>query len=173
MSSQATGKVRHSRKPRWERPSARRKAQLGSDTDLITQVRSGGIEFLNIAGSVISTVAPGAAVTNVGFTFAGYDQAWKAVDEVVQERSSACKKTLDKIDIKQILGNILGKGFNVKIPQKLIKPVRLPAGIKQSLEVQGMKIALEVKPTGLLVADDRLWYGADISLETAKPPAKP
>ena len=69
--------------------------------------------------------------------------------------------------------NILGKGFNVKIPQKLIKPVRLPAGIKQSLEIQGMKIALEVKPTGLLVASDRLWYGADITLETAKPPVAP
>ena len=99
------------------------------------------------------------------------EEAWKAVDEVVQERSSACKKTLEKIDIKQILGNILGKGFNVKIPQKLIKPVRLPAGIKQSLEIQGMKVALEVKPTGLLVASDRLWYGADIKLETAKPKA--
>ncbi len=34
-------------------------SQLGSDTDLITQVRTGGIEFLNIAGSVISTVASG------------------------------------------------------------------------------------------------------------------
>jgi hypothetical protein len=33
-------------------------------TDLITQVRTGGIEFLNIAGSVISTVASGAAITN-------------------------------------------------------------------------------------------------------------
>jgi hypothetical protein len=98
-------------------------------------------------------------------------EAWKVVDDVVQERSSACRSTLEKIDIKKILGNILGKGFNVKIPQKLIKPVRLPAGIKQSLEIQGMKVALEVKPTGLLVASDRLWYGADITLETAKPKA--
>ena len=30
-------------------------SQLGSDTDLLTQIRSGGIDFLNIAGSVIST----------------------------------------------------------------------------------------------------------------------
>jgi hypothetical protein len=35
----------------------------------LTQVRTGGIEFLNIAGSVISTVASGAAITNVGFAF--------------------------------------------------------------------------------------------------------
>src|SRR5437868_2635472 len=37
-------------------------SQLGSDTDLLTQVRSGGIEFLNIAGSVLSTVVPLAAI---------------------------------------------------------------------------------------------------------------
>lgn len=55
-------------------------SQLGSDTDLLTQVRAGGIDFLNIAGSVISTMSPGAAITNVGFTFASYDQVWPAMD---------------------------------------------------------------------------------------------
>lgn len=55
-------------------------SQLGSDTDLLTQVRSGGIDFLNLAGSVISTVAPAAAITNVGFAFTGYDQVWRGVD---------------------------------------------------------------------------------------------
>ena len=69
--------------------------------------------------------------------------------------------------------NLVGRGFNVKIPQKLIKPVRLPAGLKQSLEIQGLQLALNVKPTGLLVAGDRLWYGADIVLEPAKKAAKP
>jgi hypothetical protein len=95
------------------------------------------------------------------------DQAWGAVDEVVNAQRAGCEKTLDKIDMRKILGNLVGKGFNVKIPQKIIKPVRLPAGIKQSLEIQGIKLALQVKPTGLLVAGDRLWYGADIALETA------
>jgi hypothetical protein len=43
----------------------------------------------------------------------------------------------------------------------------------QSLEIQGLKLALQVKPTGLLVVGDRLWYGADIVLEPAKKAAKP
>jgi tripartite ATP-independent transporter DctP family solute receptor len=60
-------------------------SQLGSDTDLISQVRSGGIEFLNIAGSVISTVAAGAAITNVGFAFSDYDQAWRGADGPIGE----------------------------------------------------------------------------------------
>ena len=37
--------------------------------------------------------------------------------------------------------------------------------------LQGIKLALQVKPTGLLVSGDRLWYGADIALETTKGPA--
>ncbi len=55
-------------------------SQLGSDTDLLTQVRSGGIEFLNIAGSVISTISPVTALANVGFAFSDYTQVWKAMD---------------------------------------------------------------------------------------------
>ena len=55
-------------------------SQLGSDTDLLSQVRSGGIDFLNIAGSVLSTIAPVAAITNIGFAFTGYDQIWPGMD---------------------------------------------------------------------------------------------
>ena len=54
--------------------------QLGSDTDQISQLRAGGIDFLNVAGSVLSTLAPAAALVNVGFAFTSYDQVFKAVD---------------------------------------------------------------------------------------------
>jgi TRAP-type transport system periplasmic protein len=55
-------------------------SQLGSDTDLLSQTRSGATEFLNIAGSVLSTVAAPAAITNVGFAFSNYDQVWSGLD---------------------------------------------------------------------------------------------
>src|SRR6478735_10566868 len=32
--------------------------QLGSDTDLLSQVRSGGVEFFNLATSVLATLVP-------------------------------------------------------------------------------------------------------------------
>ena len=56
------------------------------------------------------------------------EQAWKVVDEVMAEQHAACRKALEKIDLKAILGKLLGKGFNVKIPKKIFKPIRLPAG---------------------------------------------
>jgi TRAP-type C4-dicarboxylate transport system substrate-binding protein len=53
--------------------------QLGSDTDLISQTRNGAVEILNIAGSVLSTLVPAAALANVGFAFSNYDQVWRAM----------------------------------------------------------------------------------------------
>ena len=76
---QACGRIREATNGRLEIrffPAS----QLGSDTDLLTQVRSGGTEFLNISGSVLSTVVSAAAITNVGFAFSSYDQVWPAMD---------------------------------------------------------------------------------------------
>src|ERR1700712_988757 len=54
--------------------------QLGSDTDLLAQVRNGGVEFFNQASSVLSTLVPAAGIVNTGFAFNDYDQVWKAMD---------------------------------------------------------------------------------------------
>lgn len=54
--------------------------QLGSDTDLLSQVRNGGVEFFNQASSVLSTLVPAAGIVNTGFAFTDYDQVWKAMD---------------------------------------------------------------------------------------------
>jgi hypothetical protein len=96
------------------------------------------------------------------------EQAWGVVDAVVKEQPKGCEMALNKVNLKEKLGKIVGRGFNVKIPQKIFKPVKLPAGVSQSLEVQGLKLALQVKPTAVLIASDRLWYGADVSV-SAKP----
>jgi hypothetical protein len=101
------------------------------------------------------------------------DAAWGVVEEVAKSQRKGCEIALSKVDIKTKLGNVLGKGFNVKVPQKIFKPVRLPAGIRQSLELQGVELALQVKPTGATVARDRLWYGADLSLEMRPAASRP
>jgi len=96
------------------------------------------------------------------------EEAWKLVEEVIRDRPKGCEIALGKVDVKEKLSGLLAKGFNVKIPQKIFKPIRLPAGVSQSLEIQGMKLDLEVTPAGVLVADDRLWYGADLELKAER-----
>jgi len=54
--------------------------QLGSDTDLLSQIRSGGVEFFNQASVVLSTLVPAAGIINTGFAFHDYNEVWKAMD---------------------------------------------------------------------------------------------
>ena len=54
--------------------------QLGGDTDMLAQVRSGGIEFFTPSALVIATLVPVAAINAVGFAFSDYNQVWGAMD---------------------------------------------------------------------------------------------
>jgi tripartite ATP-independent transporter DctP family solute receptor len=54
--------------------------QLGSDTDMMTQLRSGALELATMPGTVMSTLIPTASLTGVGFTFTSYDKVWAAMD---------------------------------------------------------------------------------------------
>src|SRR3954470_12795572 len=53
--------------------------QLGSDTDLLSQVRSGGVELFNLSSSILATLVPAAGIVNTGFAFPHYDTVWKAM----------------------------------------------------------------------------------------------
>src|SRR5215213_1064596 len=54
--------------------------QLGSDTDLLSQVRSGGVELFNLSSSILATLVPVTGIVNTGFAFVDYDAVWKAMD---------------------------------------------------------------------------------------------
>ncbi|MBV8635201.1 MAG: TRAP transporter substrate-binding protein DctP, partial [Burkholderiaceae bacterium] len=54
--------------------------QLGSDTDMLSQVRSGAIDFMTISGLILSTLVPAASVNGIGFAFSDYQQVWPAMD---------------------------------------------------------------------------------------------
>ena len=54
--------------------------QLGSDTDTLSQLRNGAVEFFTLSGLILSTLVPVASINGVGFAFRDYDQVWAAMD---------------------------------------------------------------------------------------------
>jgi tripartite ATP-independent transporter DctP family solute receptor len=56
---------------------------LGGDTDMLTQVRSGAIQFFTLSGLILSTLVPIAALSGVGFAFKNYNEVWAAMDGAV------------------------------------------------------------------------------------------
>lgn len=55
-------------------------SQLGSDTDTLSQLRAGGVEFFTLSGLILATLVPQAAVSGIGFAFKDYNAVWKAMD---------------------------------------------------------------------------------------------
>jgi len=42
-------------------------SQLGSDTDVLGQLRLGGVEFFSLSGLILSTLVPSTSISGIGF----------------------------------------------------------------------------------------------------------
>src|ERR1700709_2894245 len=51
-------------------------SQLGSDTDMLSQIRSGGVEFFTLSALILSTPVPAASINGIGFPFPDYCPWW-------------------------------------------------------------------------------------------------
>jgi tripartite ATP-independent transporter DctP family solute receptor len=54
--------------------------QLGGDTDMLSQIRSGAIDFFPLSGLILQTLVPLAAINGVAFAFKDYKTVWDAMD---------------------------------------------------------------------------------------------
>lgn len=105
--------------------------QLGSDTDMLSQIRSGGVEFFTLSGLILSTLVPAASINGIGFAFPDYETVWKAMDgdlgaHVRGEIKKAGLEVMDKIwdngfrqttsSTKPITGPDDLKGFKIRVP---------------------------------------------------------
>jgi hypothetical protein len=90
------------------------------------------------------------------------EQTWKAIEKAIEQRSWKCEAVIRKVNVPKLLGERLEEGFEVKIPQKIFKPVRLPAAVQQSLVIEGRTVALGVRLIDLRFTPEILWYGADL-----------
>ena len=55
-------------------------SQLGSDTDMLSQLRGGALEMELIPGLVLSTLVPVSSIDGIGFAFPDYGAVWSAMD---------------------------------------------------------------------------------------------
>jgi tripartite ATP-independent transporter DctP family solute receptor len=57
--------------------------QLGDDTHMLANVRSGAMQMMAIGDNILATLVPTAAIDNIGFAFKSADVAWAALDGTV------------------------------------------------------------------------------------------
>src|ERR1700686_4834324 len=105
--------------------------QLGSDTDMMTQLRSGALELATMPGTVLSTLIPTASLTGVGFAFTNYDKVWAAMDGEV---GNFIRRNIEKVGLVPF-NSVWDNGFRqitssthpIKIPEDLANfKIRVP-----------------------------------------------
>jgi tripartite ATP-independent transporter DctP family solute receptor len=107
--------------------------QLGGDTDMLSQVRAGGIDlFLNSGVNVLSTIVPTVSIYGLGFLFPDYPAVWKAMDgELGDELRARINKTTNLTPLEKSWDNGFRqittsshpirtvedlKGFKIRVP---------------------------------------------------------
>ena len=105
--------------------------QLGSDTDMLSQLRAGAIDLFTMSGLILSTLVPAASINGVGFAFKDYPTVWKAMDgklgayvrgQISQRGLIAMDKMWDN-GFRQITSSTRAikepadmKGFKIRVP---------------------------------------------------------
>jgi tripartite ATP-independent transporter DctP family solute receptor len=105
--------------------------QLGSDTDMLSQLRSGALEFFTISGLILATLVPAASINGIGFAWSGYDKVWPAMDGELGAyiRAQIAKSNLHTVEtiwehgFRQITSSTREiktpedlKGFKIRVP---------------------------------------------------------
>src|SRR5579862_6929522 len=108
--------------------------QLGSDTDVLSQLRSGAVEFFTMSGLILAILVPAASINGMGFAFPDYDTVWKAMDGDLGAyvRAQIAKTNLLAMD------KIWDNGFRQTTTST--KPINTPE------DFRGMKLRVPVSP---------------------------
>ena len=108
--------------------------QLGSDTDTVSQVRSGAIDFVCTAGTIWGNLAPVTSINTVAFAFPDYATVWKAMDG---DLGAYIRGAFDKVNLVAV-GKVFDHGFRQVTNGS--KPITAPK------DLAGMKIRVPASP---------------------------
>jgi TRAP-type transport system periplasmic protein len=109
-------------------------SQLGSDTDTLSQVRSGAVEFFTLSGLILSTLVPVASINGVGFAFTDYATVWKTMDG---ELGTYVRQQIAKANLLA-MDKIWDNGFRQTTSST--RPINTPD------DLRGFKIRVPVSP---------------------------
>jgi len=109
--------------------------QLGGDSDMLSQLRSGALEMFTLSGTnVLSTLAKQTALYGVGFAFPDYAHVWSALDG---ELGAFLRGVIEKLGL-----HAFDKLWDIGFRQitSSTKPIQTPEDLK------GFKIRVPISP---------------------------
>jgi tripartite ATP-independent transporter DctP family solute receptor len=108
--------------------------QLGGDTDMLSQVRSGAIDFFPLSGIILTSLVPVAGINGLAFVFKDDANVWAAMDG---DLGAYVRQAISKVNL-HAFELCLDNGFrNITTSTR---PIHKPEDLK------GLKIRVPVSP---------------------------
>jgi tripartite ATP-independent transporter DctP family solute receptor len=108
--------------------------QLGGDTDMLSQVRSGAIDIFPLSGLILQTLVPVAGINGLAFAFKDYQAVWAAMDG---DLGAHVRAAIEKVNL-HVFDRPLDNGYrNIT---SSTRPINTAADLK------GFKIRVPVSP---------------------------
>ena len=82
-------------------------SQLGSEPDMISQTRSGAVDFMSTAGTNLQTLVPSAGINGVAFAFQDYTTVWAAMDG---DLGNHVRRAIEKVNLHAV-DKVLDNGY--------------------------------------------------------------
>ena len=109
-------------------------SQLGGDSQMISQLRSGGIDMFTTAGLILSTFVPVTSIYGMGFAFHDYPSVWNAIDG---DLGNLIRDAFEKAGV-HVFETVWDNGF-----RQISTSTRL---VNQAADLKGLKIRVPVSP---------------------------
>ena len=109
-------------------------SQLGNDADMLSQLRSGSIDFFAQTGLILASLVPVASINGIGFAFPDYASVWKAMDGALGKHVIGAFDKANLIAFDKMWDN----GFRQTL--SATKPIKTPDDLK------GFKIRVPPSP---------------------------
>jgi hypothetical protein len=104
-------------------------------------------------------------------------RSWAAVQEKLESQDTLmkCGIALDPDKAVSFLRELVDRGFRVRLPRHLMRPIRLETPLNESVDVQDRRVQVAVARSGLRTTPEALWYSASLRLgvpgRVEEPPA--
>jgi len=133
-------------------------------------------EFLLSADATAVTAKPRFRDQRLRVRVKPSQETWQGIRAALERQDSfwKCGIALKPDDVMDRLRGMLDKGIEIKLPDALFRPIRVPATVRETLGEGDSQLDLSVRPGEFRVTQSLLWYSAAVKAQARRePPTKP
>lgn len=92
------------------------------------------------------------------------------LDSILATRGGLCGAAIRRSNVSRRIQELVARGFTVKIPQRFFRAISLPVAVQRTVPVAGADVALDVRPSGIVVTSSAVWLAAAVTTTRNRTP---